>query len=136
MTPGFLNSSFIDTRLPNSECLNSPTPLVLEAFLEKQASRVEAPGCSDFWHEASVPSLQLRPIECSQSRLACSLVGTGPEGYGMVMGMMMGRALALDQVTARNLPGSWDVQAAPGLHVQGTSAWTEGLLVWSISAWA
>lgn len=37
---------------------------------------------TDCCHEASVPSLQLRVIECSQGRLACSSVGTGPEDCG------------------------------------------------------
>lgn len=37
---------------------------------------------TDCCHEASVPSLQLRVRECSQGRLACSSVGTGPEDCG------------------------------------------------------
>lgn len=56
--------------------------LFLEASLEKQARCVEARARSDFSSEALVPSLQLRLIECSLGRLACSSIGTGPEGCG------------------------------------------------------
>lgn len=72
----------------------------LEASFEKQARYVEAPACSDFSSEALVPSLQLGLIECSQGRLACSSIGTGPEGSGHGNGDDDGRALTPNQVTA------------------------------------
>lgn len=67
---------------------------------------------TDCCHEASVPSLQLRVIECSQSRLACSSVGTGPEDCGHGNGDDDGQGVSSQTGDcSQNMPTSQTVQA-------------------------